>query len=373
MRSSKPRALRLLTVSISVGLAANAPAAVADTTTIGLVYFPIVPCLVARTTNLPRGPLLPNDVLPIVARGAVDLSAQGGSQTGCGIPLDASALVLLVRATPPDPPRPLKGQFRIWAGDQSEAKYPTVDYITGNNETVQALVTLCGAQLAAAIPEVAADAGSCTSDFLIKAVNAPAHLRIEAVGYFAQGATGPAGPQGAPGPTGPQGPPGQTGPQGPSGPTGPQGLPGAQGLQGPPGTCARPRYYLTPGTFDGAHSLTACDSAAGFHMANLFEIFNPASLQYDTGRGQLAADSGSGPTNLYNGWVRTGYDISGAAASGTGNCNAWSTASPGSSGTFVTLPTFWGSGGNVISPWQANPMSCDNHLRVWCVQSSPLQ
>src|SRR5262245_7913813 len=45
-----------------------------------------------------------------------------------------------------------------------------------------------------------------------------------------------------------------------------------------------PRFYLSTDTFDGAHALAACSQ--GFHMASLWEIFDPTNLKYDTTLGQ---------------------------------------------------------------------------------------
>ena len=62
-------------------------------------------------------------------------------------------------------------------------------------------------------------------------------------------------------------------------------------------------FYLTTTTHTGAQATTAC--AAGFHMASLWEIFDPSNLRYDATVGATADDSGAGPPFL-GGWVRTG-------------------------------------------------------------------
>ena len=50
------------------------------------------------------------------------------------------------------------------------------------------------------------------------------------------------------------------------------------------------RFYLTPTEHDGAHALAAC--SADFHMASLWEIFDPSNLVYDTTLGFRRDDSG---------------------------------------------------------------------------------
>ena len=70
------------------------------------------------------------------------------------------------------------------------------------------------------------------------------------------------------------------------------------------------KFYLTKDSFQGGQALTAC--AKPFHMASLWEILDPSNLKYDTGRGYINDDSGSGaPANVI-GWIRTGGPASGA-------------------------------------------------------------
>jgi hypothetical protein len=80
---------------------------------------------------------------------------------------------------------------------------------------------------------------------------------------------------------------------------------------------------LTKNSADGSQALTAC--AAGFHMASLWEIFDPSNLQYDGTLGRTNDDSGFGPPTadffLNGGWVRTGFGSSATGAVGETNCN----------------------------------------------------
>jgi hypothetical protein len=141
------------------------------------------------------------------------------------------------------------------------------------------------------------------------------------------------------------------------------------------------RYYLTNTTVRGDGALTACTS--GFHMASLWEISEPSTLQYETAFAFTAPDSGSGPPTLdglgirARGWVRTGYKSdSGVNVPGIDNCDVWTTGTNGValSGTTVRLSFDWrdpaGGGDPVsgISPWVAERWDCGIQLRVWCIE-----
>ena len=126
------------------------------------------------------------------------------------------------------------------------------------------------------------------------------------------------------------------------------------------------KFYLTKDSFQGGQALTAC--AKPFHMASLWEILDPSNLKYDTGRGYINDDSGSGaPANVI-GWIRTGGPASGAGGSGGANCNAWTSSSNLDTGTDVELSQGWNGAANVASPWNADTELCNGSLRVWCVQ-----
>src|SRR5260370_28463271 len=58
----------------------------------GWVYNAVDSCLLVRTAGADAGKLKANEARGFLARGpASDLSAQGGSEFGCGVPLDAQA------------------------------------------------------------------------------------------------------------------------------------------------------------------------------------------------------------------------------------------------------------------------------------------
>lgn len=138
------------------------------------------------------------------------------------------------------------------------------------------------------------------------------------------------------------------------------------------------RYYLTIPAFDGAHAATACNP--GFHMASLYEMLDPASLQYDKTLGRGTLDQGAGPPSgqvdtflVLAGWVRTGADpdLGLATAPGRANCNAWTTTS--GRGTVAALSTPWSAFPsspvvNEVSPFEATTWPCNLTSQVWCME-----
>jgi hypothetical protein len=126
-------------------------------------------------------------------------------------------------------------------------------------------------------------------------------------------------------------------------------------------------FYLTTSEHNGANALTAC--TRGFHMASLWEVFDPTNLEYDTTLGTTDQDSGSGPPSDLIGWIRTGTQAGNTGGPGDANCNAWSSSAVGDSGTTVRLSEEWnidlvGS----IQPWQGIEISCNQPAKVWCVE-----
>lgn len=383
------------------------------TATEGLALFPLSPCILARTAALDGRKLEAGETRGFLARGAVDLSPQGGNPSGCAVPPEAQALAVTLRLTQAEG----KGQLKLWAAGDPEPPTVAADYgpSTSPAFTLPSVVILCSGE-------------DCADDFLARALQNAVHLRVDVLGYFAPTTTaGPAGPEGPIGPAGPQGFQGQQGPAGPPGPQGaqglegpqgspgpqglegPQGLPGApgspgadgaagspgapgpqgqqgaqgpagadgapgspgapgeQGEAGPAGTCAPRRYYLTTESYQGGSALSAC--AAGFHMASLWEIFDTSNLEYDTTLGITADDSGHGPPAGSGGWIRTGYfDSDTLGGPGKLNCNSWTESVPGSYGTVVTLGSDWGAAATAVSPWDSMIAVCMDGWQVWCVE-----
>ena len=124
------------------------------------------------------------------------------------------------------------------------------------------------------------------------------------------------------------------------------------------------QYYLTQATHNGAATLSACQE--GYHMASLWELFDPSALRYNTQLGHTTADSGQGPPSDVTGWVRTGYSTDTSNTPGQGNCGTWFTSGMRSSGSHAYLPTNW-DGGYDAYVWEVGTSACNETPRVWCV------
>ncbi len=133
------------------------------------------------------------------------------------------------------------------------------------------------------------------------------------------------------------------------------------------------KYYLTTNIYSPTQSLTAC--AVGYHFASLWEIFNMASLQYNSSLGYSGVDQGSGPPEEYQGWVRTGINGNSLLANnpGNANCGAWTSNSATVTGTTVYLPSFWDQvvPNRSILPWVGLAPTCNTTKPVWCIQDLP--
>jgi hypothetical protein len=138
---------------------------------------------------------------------------------------------------------------------------------------------------------------------------------------------------------------------------------------------AEPReYYLTAAEYYGNQPLGVC--AAGFHMANLFEIADPSNLRYayDHPDAQNRHDNGQGPPTGVLGWIRTGESSRTDPIPGYSNCNTWQTNEVSSAGTTAGFPNHWANPAQGIlalvwgTPWTAIEQSCSQQIRVWCVE-----
>jgi hypothetical protein len=103
-------------------------------TPVGNLYFPLpAPCdLFSRVEVSTREPLV------LRARGE-DLSEQGGSPTGCGIPEEATALMVQVKAKFPSG---LPIRVKLWAIDHPEPAESLVDSDLGHSDSTMAVVPL---------------------------------------------------------------------------------------------------------------------------------------------------------------------------------------------------------------------------------------
>lgn len=126
-------------------------------------------------------------------------------------------------------------------------------------------------------------------------------------------------------------------------------------------------FYLTTTEHTGDQPLMAC--AAGFHMASLWEIHDSSNLAYDSTLGFVHQDSGSGPPD-FPGWIRTGGAAILGGNPGQANCGAWGSANASHRGTIVSFPFEWSSTSELqpVNPWVASTRTCDNGVRVWCVE-----
>jgi hypothetical protein len=128
----------------------------------------------------------------------------------------------------------------------------------------------------------------------------------------------------------------------------------------------RPRkFYLTVDGFDGASAATAC--AAGFHMASLWEIYDPTGLRYDRTLGFAQDDNGQGPVSTFPGWVRTGKGAQVSGSPGGANCNAYTSGDAAHDGSNAALQNNWQDLATTTQ-WLTFTASCDNPFKVWCVQ-----
>jgi len=125
------------------------------------------------------------------------------------------------------------------------------------------------------------------------------------------------------------------------------------------------KFYLTKTFHNGAGALSAC--AAGYHMASLWEIHEPAILRYNTELGFTLADSGFGPPVHIPGWIRTGAESNIVFST---SCITWTSASQMDAGTVAALVEYGSipDPATAISPWRAQGLLCHIAVEVWCVQ-----
>lgn len=133
------------------------------------------------------------------------------------------------------------------------------------------------------------------------------------------------------------------------------------------------KFYLTNSSgSDGSQASSAC--ASGFHMASLWEIFDPSNLVYDTSRGLIGGVFGTevGPPNFFIGWIREGGASVGSEPNttpGQRDCVGYTSNDSGQHGTVVGLSSDFGSSAGGVDPWASDSKTCDTKLQVWCVQN----
>jgi hypothetical protein len=123
------------------------------------VYVPIAPCRVVDTA-LHKHPIRAGGVRGFRVRGSGDLSAQGGSASGCGVPDTATA----VAATVTTRDHPKKGTLKIWPGGTTVPAAIVASFAKKVQATSGATLTLSspGAQ-----PDIRAKAVGSATDVVI--------------------------------------------------------------------------------------------------------------------------------------------------------------------------------------------------------------
>jgi hypothetical protein len=113
----------------------------------------------------------------------------------------------------------------------------------------------------------------------------------------------------------------------------------------------------------------ACGAVpAGFHMASLWEIFEPSHLRYDTALGVTDGGLGLRCSDRDSRMVRTGAGPSGFQPAPRANCHAWASSEAADFGTLVALSAAWAFDGLGASPWAAVDDTCSSARPVWCVE-----
>jgi hypothetical protein len=150
------------------------------TTPQGLSYFPIDLCILMRTGASSRGKMVADETRILTARGeTTNLTAQGGSSTGCGIPNEAQAILVNFIVLFPEG----SGGLKYYPSHVGGSPGTLIRY-TNSSEGIQfdnAVIT-----------ELCDPAFGCTpgDDLRVQALDAGTHLRIDVMGYFATSAAG---------------------------------------------------------------------------------------------------------------------------------------------------------------------------------------
>jgi hypothetical protein len=110
----------------------------------------------------------------------------------------------------------------------------------------------------------------------------------------------------------------------------------------------RRRFYLTLDVFNGSAS-NAC--RPGFHVASVYEVYDPTGLEYESGLG--FPGDGEGPPDESRGWA---YDGSG------NNCSNYTSSSG------IGRRLYLSATSSTIGPWGSQELGCSLTSRVWCVE-----
>jgi hypothetical protein len=146
------------------------------TTSRNLVYTPVDPCRVLDTRSSAGGILAPGTAQAFLVAGTADLSAQGGSATGCGVPLGATAVAVNFGATQSAGP----GNVRAYAW----SAMPTVPGAATLNFGNLAAVGLVTVPNGAIVPLCDPAVETCTSDLYLQSFANSTHVVADVTGYF---------------------------------------------------------------------------------------------------------------------------------------------------------------------------------------------
>lgn len=132
-----------------------------------LVFTPLEPCRILDTRVTSEGRLAARETRDYSGWTDGDFTDQGGHTGNCGIPANASALVMNIIAVGPETP---SGHLTVYPSDAPQRpNASTVNFVAGSNVVNQAIIPLCR--------------GTCASDFRVFAWN-PIDVVIDVSGYF---------------------------------------------------------------------------------------------------------------------------------------------------------------------------------------------
>ena len=121
----------------------------------------------AATQAALRGPFTSGKVRTYAAVG--NLSAQGGSAAGCGVPAGAVSVSVVMTAVTPTG----SGYLRAWTAGAAEPKATLLNYPKGNAASVGVPISL-----------------SAAGKFTVKNYGGPTHLVIDVLGFFEEPLSG---------------------------------------------------------------------------------------------------------------------------------------------------------------------------------------
>jgi len=139
-----------------------------------LAYTPVTPCRLLDTRKV--GGMIAGGTQRDFSVTAADLSGQGGSATGCGVPVGATAIMVNLAAVTPQGP----GNLRAWAVANPQPAAPGATVL--NYFAVAGVVALANG---IAVPICDPTTTSCMAgDLRLQADVSATHVVADVVGYF---------------------------------------------------------------------------------------------------------------------------------------------------------------------------------------------